>query len=230
MYPIGFYDVSYILVIIGVVLCLLAQSKVKTTYARYSRVRTMSGITGQEAAERILRQEGIYDVAVVRVSGTLTDHYDPRNKTLALSDAVFDQTSVAAVSVAAHECGHAVQDSTGYAPLRIRGALVPVANFGAQISWPMIILGIVLGWNRILIEIGIIMFTAVVLFHFITLPVEFNASSRALKILDSSGMLQGEENTFAKKVLSAAAMTYVASAASMALQLLRLLLLSSRRD
>ncbi len=230
MYPIGFYDVSYILVIIGVVLCLLAQSKVKTTYARYSRVRTMSGITGQEAAERILRQEGIYDVAVVRVSGTLTDHYDPRNKTLALSDAVFDQTSVAAVSVAAHECGHAVQDSTGYAPLRIRGALVPVANFGAQISWPMIILGIVLGWNRILIEIGIIMFTAVVLFHFITLPVEFNASSRALKILDSSGMLQGEENTFAKKVLSAAAMTYVASAASMALQLLRLLLLSRRRD
>jgi len=230
MYPIGFYDVTYILVIIGVVLCLAAQSQVKSTYRRYSSVQAASGITGAEAAQRILQQSGIYDVSVARVAGELTDHYDPRTKTLRLSDSVYGRSSVAAVSVAAHECGHAVQDNVNYLPLRLRSNMVPAANICAQISWPMIFIGMVLGWNHLLIEIGIILFTAVVLFHFVTLPVELNASSRALRILDSSGILSGQENDYARKVLRAAAMTYIASAASMALQLLRLILLNRRND
>ena len=238
MYPIGFYDVSYILVIIGVVLCLLAQSKVKTTYARYSRVRTMSGITGQEAAERILRQEGIYDVAVVRVSGTLTDHYDPRSKVVKLSEVIYNSTSVAAVGVAAHECGHAIQDNQEYLPLRLRSAIVPVANLGATLSWPMILIGIFL-WSAgsyigySLVSIGILCFSLAVLFQLVTLPVEFDASRRALRQLSVTGILPSEEQQQTRAVLSAAALTYVAAAASSMLQLLRLVILfggNRRRD
>lgn len=226
MYYPMFFDPTYFLVIIGVILSMAASAKVNSTFNKYSRVRCFSGITGAQAAERILRQAGIYDVGIARVSGNLTDHYDPRSKTLRLSDSVYGSTSVAAISVAAHECGHAIQDQKDYAPLRIRAALVPVANFGAGISWPLILLGIFLGGSKILIMIGIWLFVAVVVFHFVTLPVEFNASSRALKIMDESGILHGDENRYAKAVLGAAALTYVASAATMILQLLRLLILT----
>lgn len=226
MYYPMIFDPTYILIIIGVILSLAASAKVKSTFSRYSRVRSLSGMTGAQAAERILHQAGIYDVGIARVSGNLTDHYDPSSKTLRLSDSVYGSNSVSAVSVAAHECGHAIQHQQNYVPLKIRGALVPVANFGASISWPLIILGIFLGGTDLLINIGIWMFVAVVAFHFITLPVEFNASSRALRIMDETGILHGDENRYAKQVLGAAALTYVASAASMILQLLRLLILT----
>ncbi len=233
MYPGLYYmfDPTYILIIIGALLSLWASARVKSTFSRYSSERTLSGVTGAEAAERILRQAGIYDVSVQRIAGNLTDHYDPSSKTLRLSDSVYGSTSVAAVGVAAHECGHAIQDAEGYAPLRIRGSLVPVCNIGATLSWPLIILGVILSWNQTLIQLGIVLFTLVVAFHLITLPVEINASSRALKILSYTGILHGEENDKARKVLKAAALTYVASAAAMILQLLRLVILfGGRRD
>lgn len=226
MYYPMYFDPTYILVIIGVILSLAASARVKSTFSRYSRVRSLSGLTGAQAAERILHQAGIYDVGIARVSGNLTDHYDPSSKTLRLSDTVYGSDSVAAVSVAAHECGHAIQHQKNYVPLKIRGAMVPVTNFGAAISWPLILIGILMGGSELLIMIGIWMFVAVVAFHFVTLPVEFNASSRALRIMDESGILHGDENHYARQVLGAAALTYVASAASMVLQLLRLLILT----
>ena len=226
-----YYDPTYVMVLIGVVICMLASANVNRTFQKYSRIRSHSGMTGREAAERLLHANGIYDVTVQRVAGNLTDHYDPSSKTLRLSDSVYGSNSVAAVSVAAHECGHAIQHQENYAPLKIRAALVPVANFGAGISWPLIIIGILLGGSSLLINIGIWLFVAVVAFHLVTLPVELNASSRALKIMESSGILHGDENRYAKEVLGAAALTYVAGAASMILQLLRLLILTrSFRD
>lgn len=225
-----YYDSTYILVIIGALLCLLASAQVKSTYAKYQKVRSLSGMTGAQAAERILQYSGIYDVRIARVSGNLTDHYDPRSKVLNLSDAVYDNNSVAAIGVAAHECGHAIQDNQGYAALRFRAALVPVANFGATISWPIIILGVVFGYSQSLINIGIILFSSVVIFQLVTLPVEFNASRRAVNVLNDSGILYDEEIKYTKKVLGAAALTYVAGAASVILQLLRLVLLFGGRD
>lgn len=219
-------DYTYILVVIGAIICLIASARMNSTFNRYQRVRSMSGMTGAMAAERILRDAGIHDVQVQHISGNLTDHYNPMNKTLSLSDSVYNSTSVAAVGVAAHECGHAIQHQNNYVPLKIRGALVPIANFGAGISWPLIVIGILMGGSSLLINIGIWMFVAVVAFHLVTLPVEFNASSRALKIMESSGILHGDENRYAKEVLGAAALTYVAGAASMILQLLRLLILT----
>ena len=200
-------------------------------FNRYSQVRSHSGMTGREAAEKILRANGIHDVTVQHISGNLTDHYDPRNKTLSLSDATYQSASVAAIGVAAHECGHAVQHHVGYAPLKIRGALVPVANFGSMAAWPLIIIGLFINGNMslMLINLGILLFSAAVLFQLVTLPVEFNASRRAVKVLENTGMLYPEEVDAPKKVLGAAALTYVASAASMILQLLRLLLISGRR-
>lgn len=226
-----YYDPTYILVIIGVVLSVLASARVNSVFNRYSRVRSRLGMTGKEAAERILRANGIYDVQVRHISGNLTDHYDPRNKTLSLSDTVYGSASVAAIGVAAHECGHAVQHSVGYAPLKIRGALVPAANFGSAISWPLIIIGLLISGDAslIFINLGILLFSLAVLFHIVTLPVEFNASRRAVKALETGGMLYGEEIKQTKAVLGAAAMTYVASAASMILQLLRLILIGGRR-
>lgn len=224
-----YYDSTYVLVLIGVVLSLLASSKVKRTYAKYSRERSMSGMTGAQAAQRILNAAGIYDVTIQHVSGNLTDHYDPKNKTLNLSDSVYGSASVAAVGVAAHECGHAVQHDRGYAPLKLRSALVPAANLGANISWPLIVLGLLLGGSGILVQIGILMFSLAVAFQIVTLPVEFNASGRALKMLEDTNILYGDELTKTKKVLSAAALTYVAAAASSILQLLRLVLLYGRR-
>lgn len=226
-----YYDGTYILVLIGVVLSLLASAKVKSTFARYSKVRSYSGMTGREAAEQILHRNGIYDVQVIRIAGNLTDHYDPRNKTLALSDPVYNSTSVAAIGVAAHECGHAVQHDVGYLPLSIRGALVPVANFGSTLSWPLILIGLFINgqMSAVLINLGILLFTAAVLFQIVTLPVEFNASHRAVKALGTTGMLREDEVKGVRSVLTAAALTYVASAAAMILQLLRLLILTGGR-
>lgn len=233
MYYPMFFEPTYMLVIIGVIICLLASSRMKSTFNKYSRVRNHSGMTGREAAEQVLRGAGIYDVRVEHISGGLTDHYDPRTKVLRLSDATYNSTSVAAVGVAAHECGHAIQHATGYAPLKIRGALVPVANFGSTIAWPLILIGLLFSSqsSMLFLNLGIIAFSLAVLFQIVTLPVEFNASSRAIRILGSSGMLYEDEVDATKKVLSAAALTYVAGAASAILQLLRIILLAnSRRD
>ena len=226
-----YYDWTYLLVLIGVVICMAASGRVNSVFSRYSRVRSHSGMTGQEAAERILRRNGIYDVQVIHIAGNLTDHYNPGKKTLGLSDTVYNSSSVAAIGVAAHECGHAVQHAAGYAPLSIRGALVPVANFGSALSWPLILIGLLMNsqMSGLLINLGILLFSAAVLFQIVTLPVEFNASSRAVRVLESSGMLYPEEVGDVKKVLRAAALTYVASAASMILQFLRLIIIGGRR-
>ncbi len=232
-YPMLF-DPTYLLVIISVILCLAASGKMNATFRKYSGIRSHSGMTGRQTAERILRQAGIHDVQVTHISGNLTDHYDPRTKTLRLSDTVYNATSVAALGVAAHECGHAIQHATGYVPLKIRGALVPAANFGSSISWPLIIIGLFLNGesSSLLINLGILAFSLSVLFQIVTLPVEFNASGRAVRILDETGILYGEEVEGTKKVLHAAALTYVAGAASAILQLFRILLLTGgrRRD
>ena len=233
MYYPMFYDPTYILVMIGVVICLLASAKMNSTFSKYSRVRSHSGMTGKEAAEALLHREGIYDVRVEYVAGNLTDHYDPRSKVLRLSDATYQQTSVAAIGVAAHECGHAIQHARGYAPLSIRSALVQVANFGSSIAWPLIIIGLIMNsqTSQLFLNLGVIAFSMAVLFQIVTLPVEFNASRRALKILGNTGMLYPDEVRETRKVLTAAALTYVAGAASAILQLLRLIMISnSRRD
>ena len=226
----GYYmDPTYLLVIIGAVLCMAASSFVNSTYRKYAAIRSRSGITGAEAATRILRSAGIMDVTVQHVSGNLTDHYDPGKKVLCLSDAVYDSGSVAAIGVAAHECGHAVQHQKGYLPLKIRTALVPAANIGSRLGLPLVIIGLVLGLSTTLVQIGIWIFAIAVLFQIVTLPVEFNASNRALVMLENQGIMGTEELGYCKKVLGAAAMTYVAAAASSVLQLLRLVLLSGNR-
>ncbi len=231
-YRYGYYfDPTYILVLIGVVVSLVASARVKSTFHKYSSVRSLSNMTGAQAAQRVLQSAGIHDVTIRHVSGSLTDHYDPRNKTLNLSDPVYGSASVAAIGVAAHECGHAIQHQQGYSPLSLRSALVPVANFGSAAAWPLIVLGLVLGGaGSTLCQIGIIFFSAAVLFQIVTLPVEFNASARAIRILGDTGILGQQELPYTKKVLGAAALTYVAGAAAAILQLLRLLLLFGGRD
>lgn len=232
MLPYGFfYDPTYLLVLIGAVLSLIASARVKSTFAKYSRVRSMTGMTGAQAAQKLLHSQGIYDVTVSSVPGQLTDHYDPKNKVLRLSESVYDNPSVAALGVAAHECGHAMQDHDGYVPLRMRGAMVPVVNIGAGISWPMILLGVFLGRaGSPLIQIGILLFSLAVLFQLVTLPVELNASRRAVYLLEDVRILSGDELTATRKVLGAAALTYVAALASSILQLLRLILLFGGRN
>ena len=223
---------SYWVLFIGIaVVSWLVQMNLQNKFKKYSRIATGNGMTGRDVALKMLHDNGIYDVQVTHIAGNLTDHYDPRNKTLALSDPVYNSTSVAAIGVAAHECGHAVQHFEGYAPLSIRGALVPVVNFGSMISWPLIIIGLFMNgqMSSFLIDIGILLFMVAVAFHLITLPVEINASRRAVKVLGNSGMLREDEVGGVKKVLRAAAMTYVASAAAMILQLLRLLILTNGR-
>lgn len=230
-YGYGYYmDWTYILVLIGVVLCMAASARVNSTYRKYSRVRSMSGMTGGEAARRILYQNGIQDVRVEHIRGSLTDHYDPSAKVLRLSDSVYGSNSVAAIGVAAHECGHAVQHHQGYAPLKFRAALVPAANIGSRLGIPIILLGIILGGaGSLLAQIGIAVFSAAVLFQIVTLPVEFNASNRAMAMLSQYGILGQQEVAHVRKVLGAAALTYVAAAASSILQLLRLMLLFGNR-
>ncbi len=227
----GWFDPTYILLIIGAVLSLAASAKLKSTFAKYSSVPAASGLTGEAVARRILHTAGITDVDVVAVSGSLTDHYDPAGKVVRLSEPIYGRTSIAAVGVAAHECGHAIQHAQNYAPLAIRSAIVPVANIGAGFSWPLFVAGLLLSF-RPLITVGIIMFSLAVLFQLVTLPVEINASSRALKMLEGTGILGPDENKAAKSVLTAAALTYVASLASSVLQLLRMIILAggNRRD
>lgn len=224
-----YFDPTYILVIIGLVLCLGASWMVKATYKKYSEVYPMRHMTGAEAAQRILQSAGITDVRIEQVDGDLTDHYDPRAKVLRLSQLNYNTSSVAAIGVAAHEAGHAVQHNVGYFPLKFRNAILPVANLGSQLGVPLVVIGLIFSFGDTLINIGILLFAFAVLFQVVTLPVEFNASKRAVKMLENQGILYGEELSGCKKVLSAAAMTYVAAAASSALQLLRLVLLGGRR-
>lgn len=218
------FDYTYVLVLIGAVLCMLASAMVRSTYSKYARVRSMSGMTGAQVATEILRRNGINDVAVVHVPGDLSDHFDPRNNTVNLSDSTYGSTSVAAIGVAAHECGHVMQHHTGYVPIKIRSALVPAANIGSKIGLPIIILGLIIGMTP-LAKIGIWVFSIAVAFQLVTLPVEFDASHRALVMLEEYGILAHDENAQARKVLTAAALTYVAAAASSILQLLRLVLI-----
>ena len=229
-----YFDPTYILVIAGLLLSLWAQYMINSRFKKYSRVRSTRNITGAQVADTILRSQGIYDVRIERVAGNLSDHYDPKNKVLRLSDSTYNNTSVAALGVAAHECGHAIQHARGYVPVRLRSAFVPVANIGSYASWILILIGLLFSGSssQLWLTAGIVCFAATVLFHIITLPVEFNASSRAIKILSSSGILYGDEIKGAKKVLGAAALTYVASAATAILQLLRLIILygGRRRD
>lgn len=224
------YDSTYILVIIGAIISMIASWNVQRTFKNYSNVGNSQGFNAQDIAQRILNSAGIYDVRIERISGNLTDHYSPTEKVLRLSDTVYGSTSVAALGVAAHECGHAIQHKVGYAALKLRSVSVPVANFGSMLSWPLIIIGLAMGWAG-LAQLGVIFFCFVVFFQLITLPVEFNASSRALEILEKDSILAGGELQAAKKVLSAAALTYVAALVSSVLQLLRLILIanSSRR-
>ena len=225
-----YWDSTYILVIIAMLLSLFASYGVKTTYARYQKMKTARGITGAEAARRVLDMHGLQHIRIERISGELTDHFDPRNNVIRLSDSTYNDTSVAAVGVAAHEAGHAVQHATGYVPIKVRNAIVPVVNIGNQLAMPLFVIGLLLNYLN-LAYIGVILFSFALVFQLVTLPVELNASSRAIKILDSSMLLYEDEIGPAKKVLKAAAMTYVAAVASTALQLLRLLLiLNGRRD
>ncbi len=230
-YRYGFFglDWTYMLLIIGMLLSLAASAKLKSTFAVYRKVRSASGMTGAETAQRILRSAGITDVQVVPVQGSLTDHYDPRSKRVCLSQDIYGQTSLAAVGVAAHECGHAIQHAVNYAPLTIRSAIVPAANLGANLSWPLFLAGLIFS-IRPLLTIGILLFSLAVLFQLVTLPVEINASSRALKMLGSTGILGQDETSGARKVLTAAALTYVAALAASILQLLRLVILAGGRN
>ena len=223
-------DFTYILVILGVVICGIASLNVKSTYAKYSKIMNARGYTAQDVAAMILKEAGIYDVTISRVGGDLTDHYSPKEKVLRLSDTVYDSRSVAAIGVAAHECGHAIQHAQNYMPLSLRSAAIPVANIGSTMSYPIILIGLLFGLTPF-VKIGAALFALVVFVQFVTLPVEFNASARALKILQSSNILEGNENKGAKAVLTAAALTYVAALVSSLLQLARLLILSrsSRR-
>lgn len=229
-----YWDPTYILVVIGAVICMIASARVKGTFNKYSQLRSMSGMNGAQVAQRVLQAAGIYDVQVRHVSGSLTDHYDPRTKTVNLSDPVYNATSVAALGVAAHECGHAIQHAKSYAPLAIRSALVPIANFGSMLAWPVILIGLFFNTRSsgLIIDIGILLFSAAVLFQLVTLPVEFDASRRALVMLRTQGILADDELRYTRRVLKSAALTYVASAAAAILQLLRIILITNgrRRD
>ena len=224
-----YFDYTYILVIIGIVISAAASLNVQSTYRKFSGISNSKGLRAEECAAQILRDAGIYDVKIERIAGNLTDHYSSGEKVLRLSQSVYGSTSVAALGVAAHECGHAIQHQVGYAPLKLRSISVPAANIGSMLSWPIIIIGLILG-HMGLAQLGVILFTFVVLFQLITLPVEFDASSRALKILNANAILTGGELNGARKVLAAAALTYVAALLTSILQLLRLILLVQRRN
>lgn len=226
-----YYDPTYVLVIIGAILCMIASAHVKATYRSFARIPSEARITGAQIATQILQANGLSEVSVTHVRGELTDHFDPRNMTVNLSDTVYGSTSVAAIAVAAHECGHVLQHQNAYLPYRLRHALVPIANFGSSAAWILIIAGVALGFgansanSNLLVQLGIYAFGAAVLFQIVTLPVELNASRRALKILTSSGQFSREELHYQKKVLRAAALTYIAGAAAAILQLLRIILI-----
>lgn len=223
-----FYDPTWWLILAGMLLCIATSANVNTTYKKYAHMNNANGYSAAWVAERILKNAGIYNVRVEHIEGELNDHYDPRHKVVRLSDSVYDSESVAAIGVAAHECGHVIQDAKGYWPIRIRNAIVPVVNIGSRVSWPLILLGILFGLTKV-VDAGIILFSTALLFQIITLPVEWNASKRAMAILRQEGILREEEAVGARKVLNAAALTYVAGTVATALQLLRLFLLFGRR-
>lgn len=233
-YGFGYGGASYILVLIGALLCLITSGIVKSTFNKYSKIAASSGMTGREVAAAILHREGIYDAKVERVAGSLTDHFNPATKVVNLSETVYDSTSVAAISVAAHECGHAVQHNEDYFPLKVRSAILPAANFGSKFGLWIVIAGLIISFFRPLVFIGVVLFSFGVLFQIVTLPVEFDASRRALEIIQEMGILGEDEREGARKVLKSAAMTYVASAAASILSLIRLILIAqggrSRRD
>ena len=224
-----YYDPTYILVIAALLLGVIAQARMRSAFSKYSRVRSMRGLTGSEAARQILAANGITDVQIERVGGDLTDHFDPRSKVLRLSEPVYASDSVAALGVAAHEAGHALQKEQGYAMLSLRTIMVPVVNIGSTLAWPIFLAGYIFSW-RPLVDAGILVFAAVVLFSLITLPVEFDASRRANVMLAESGLFSQDELSGVRKVLNAAALTYVASFVSTLLQLVRLILLARRRN
>lgn len=225
-----YWDWTMILVIPGLLLGLWAQMRVSSAFRKYSAVHARSGMSAEDVARSMLNQAGCGNVSIRTVSGNLTDHYDPRNNTLRLSDGVYGSSSVAAIGIAAHECGHAMQQHEGYAPLVLRSTLVPVVNLGSNLYFPIFLLGLLFSWEP-LIYVGIACFALTLVFSLVTLPVEFNASGRALRVLDQQGYLSSEEMDGARAVLNAAAMTYVAAAISSLLQLVRLLIIArDRRD
>lgn len=225
-----FYDYYYlILVVPAILLSVYAQIKVHSTYKKYAEVFAKNSVTATEVTRKILDKNGLFSVQIEAVSGKLTDHFDPRTNVIRLSDSVRGDVSVAAIGVATHEAGHAVQYKTGYTPIKLRNAVLPAANLGSRLSIPLILLGFLLS-AEFLVTFGILLFSLVLVFQVVTLPVEFNASRRAITTLDREGILSGEELTGVKKVLRAAALTYVAAALTTAMQLLRLILLSRRRD
>lgn len=231
--PYFYYDPTYLILLPAILLAVYAQSRVKSTYSKFARVGNRRGLTGADAARRILDRNGLTHVRIERINGNLTDHYDPRANVVRLSGDVHDSASIAAVGIAAHEVGHAVQHNTGYTPIKLRNTVLPVAQIGSSLALPLVIIGIIFSAFEVLIPVGILLYTAVVAFQLVTLPVELNASRRALTSVYEIGFLDEEETKGAKKVLSAAALTYVAAAASAILQLLRLLLLAGndrRRD
>ena len=227
-----FFDPTYFLVLIGAAICMIASANVKSTYSKYAAYRSMTGMTGAQVAERLLRSAGIYDVKVGHVSGELSDHYNPATKVVNLSDSVYGSSSVAAIGVAAHECGHAIQHAKGYAPLKFRTWFVPIANFGSKLAWPLILIGFFINSqsSQMIIDAGIFLFSFAVIFQIVTLPVEFNASKRALRSLEASGIMSADELVGAKKVLDAAALTYVAAAMASVLSLIRLIMISNRNN
>lgn len=224
-----YYHWSYLLLIPGMLLMFWAQMRVQGTYKKYAEIPSKMGMTGAQVAETILKRMGVYNVTVEPVAGQLTDHYDPTAKAVRLSEGIYNSNSLAAAAVAAHECGHVLQDVQGYKPMNFRAALVPAANLGSSLGPILVMAGLFVGAFKALIPIGIALFAAVIIFHIITLPVEFDASNRALKLIDELGILQGEENRGARQVLSAAALTYVATALYAVLQLVQLILLSRER-
>jgi hypothetical protein len=226
-----FFHWSYLLLIPGTILVFWAQQRVQGTYRKYSEVSSRMGLTGAQVAEMILQRMGVQNVTVEPVAGELTDHYDPSAKAVRLSEVVYGSTSLAAAAVAAHECGHVLQDVQGYKPMNLRAALVPAVNLGANFGPMLITAGFFLNAFG-LAQLGVLLFAAVIVFHVVTLPVEFDASSRALRLIDEYGILQGEENQAARKVLNAAAFTYVATALYALLQLLQyvLIIMGARRD
>ena len=223
-----FWDSTYLIILPAIIFALIAQIKVKSTFSKYSNEHNQHGYTAREIARKILDNNGLYNIQIENVSGNLTDHYDPSANVIRLSDTVYNSTSVAAIGVAAHEVGHAIQHAQGYTPIKIRQAIIPITQIGSNLAVPLVLVGMLFSALDWLIPVGIFLYAGVVLFQAVTLPVEFNASSRALKTLDENVILHKSEIKMAKKVLSAAAMTYVAAMFSALMSLLRLILLSNR--
>lgn len=223
-----YFDSTYLIVLPAIIFALIAQLMVKSTFSKYSNESNQHGYTAKEVARKILDENGLYNVSIEYISGNLTDHYDPSANVIRLSDSVYNSTSVAAIGVAAHEVGHAIQHAQGYSPIKIRQAIIPITQIGSRLAVPLVLLGMLISAFQWLIPVGIFLYAGVVLFQAVTLPVEFNASGRALKTLDENVILYKDEVRMAKKVLTAAAMTYVAAMFSSLMSLLRLILLSNR--